>query len=131
MPVIRPDDEITHPQSRAVKERERIAQAFPRLGLTQNATTVATIQLLVQLPSLLPFERATDTFRDSAVRRVEPLWIGLQPLGVQAMSLIPALSRVEPFFKHLGRNGIVLAKSDEVCHTRLPPVRQISNIDMQ
>jgi hypothetical protein len=97
--------------------------------MTQHATAVAAVQLLVQQAGLSAFEGATNSDRDVPVSGNESVRVRTLPLRFQSVRFVPALSLVVPLGEHVERDRIVLPDRYEVRGPRLSPMRQISDVN--
>jgi hypothetical protein len=121
--VIWHNHKIAQPHSPGIEEGQSLGQDRSWFRVPQYATAVALIEFVVQLPSLLAFERAADDRINSRVCGVKAAGIGSLPTWLESMCPIPTLAFIMPLGDHLRRNRIVLPKGDEVGHPRLSLMR--------
>lgn len=100
-----------------------------RFRILQMATSVATIEFLVQHHGLLTFESTADSRWDRGVGGVETFRVCSFPFRVQVMCAKPSFAHIVPFGNDTARDRIAQSKRHEVHCARLPPMRKITHVD--
>ena len=130
MNMIRHDHIVAEPKPDAMKVPQRFGELLANGRVSEPTAPVAFVHFQMESMCLLAFEGASHSFRNLLVDARECFWLTTGILR-NAVGRVKSPTIFLPFFQNRFRDGIALTERGHVRRAWLPPMWQVTKVDLQ